>query len=110
MQPLECCSPLVLSYPKSFLSAAEPPLGRAEEGRRCLALRRFLPEGGRDEGWWFVVFSLQREKPTQRVFGSREKSESFCWNRFETLLDWKRRGKRREKAKKAKAENARRPC
>ena len=85
MQPLECCSPLVLSYPKSFLSAAEPPLGRAEEGRRCLALRRFLPEGGRDEGWWFVEFSLQREKPTQRVFGSREKRESFCWNRFETL-------------------------
>ena len=73
MQPLECCAPLVLSYPKSFLSAAEPPLGRAEEGRRCLALRRFLPEGGRDEGWWFVVFSLQREKPTQRVFGSRER-------------------------------------
>ena len=86
MQPLECCSPLVLSYPKSFLSAAEPPLGRAEEGRRCLALRRFLPEGGRDEGWWFVVFSLQREKPTQRVFGSREKSESFCWNRGTSSL------------------------
>ena len=31
----------------------------------------------RDEGWWFVVFSVQREKPTQRVFGSREKEREF---------------------------------
>ena len=28
-------------------------------------------------GGLYIVFSLQREKPTQRVFGSREKEREF---------------------------------
>ena len=83
-QPLECCLPLVLSLSKNFFLSAEPPLGRAEEGRRCLALRRFLPEGGRDEGWWFVVFLSRERSQRNACLAQGKKSESFCWNRFET--------------------------